>query len=340
VGIQLIQNGRIIYQNPEQKRLFGPLPRFYRVTGFDNVHPDDFGKVKKLYESITAGEISSLAVDFRFYPMGKMGSGPDMKWVYCRARMIEYQNQETMLVSMIDISRAKELEQLLQVQDKMSSLGRVAAGIAHEIRNPLSGVNIYLDTLEKIYERADRVDKVKEILRQLQAASNKIESVIKRVMDFSKPSQPQFVSGDINVAVGDAFKLSAVSLRKRSIAVEKKLAADLPSCRFDPHMIEQVVLNLLNNSSEAMKYDTAEKKIGISSSLEKGRVVLRVYDSGPGIPKEAHDKVFDPFYTTKSDGTGIGLSLCHRIITDHGGTMRVETSQWGGAEFVIELPAE
>ena len=67
---------------------------------------------------------------------------------------------------------------------------------------------------------------------------------------------------------------------------------------------------------------------------------MRVYDSGPGIPKEAHDKVFDPFYTTKSDGTGIGLSLCHRIITDHGGTMRVETSQWGGAEFVIELPAE
>ncbi len=240
--------------------------------------------------------------------------------------------------SFLDITRAKELEHLLRIQDKMTSLGRVAAGIAHEIRNPLSGINIYLNTLEKIYDRAENLDKVKQILRQIQSASSKIESVIKRVIDFSKPSEPKLVLTDINQPIEEAINLSSVTLRKSGIKIEKILANDLPLCHVDPLLIEEVILNLVTNATEAMKNMDGVKIIKVTSSMKKNSILMRVSDSGPGVNSGLKDKIFDPFYTTKNGSTGIGLSLCHRIITDHGGSLRVSTSKLGGAEFVIEIP--
>jgi PAS domain S-box-containing protein len=242
--------------------------------------------------------------------------------------------------SFLDITRAKEMEHLLRIQDKMTSLGRVAAGIAHEIRNPLSGINIYLNTLEKIYDRAESLDKVKQILRQIQSASSKIESVIKRVMDFSKPSEPKLILTDINPPIEEAINLSSATLRKSGIQIEKALAKDLPLCHADPLLIEEVILNLITNATEAMKNVNGDKKIDVTSSVKNDRIIVTVSDSGPGVTPDLKDKIFDPFYSTKNGSTGIGLSINHRIITDHGGSLRVSTSKWGGAEFVIEIPVK
>ena len=243
-----------------------------------------------------------------------------------------------MLVYNMDVSRSKELERLLRIRDKMSALGRVAAGIAHEIRNPLSGINIYLNTLEKIYDKRENLEKVKGILRKIQSASIKIEFVIKRVMDFSKPSEPKFVLTDINKPIEEALNLSEVTLRKGRIKLEKTLASDLPLCQADPNLIEQVILNLINNATEAMQDMRKGKKIEITSSLEKNCILITVSDSGPGVPLAMRDQLFDPFYSTKNNGTGIGLSIANRIITDHGGSMDISKSKWGGAEFRVELP--
>ncbi len=339
-GILLIQDNAIIYRNPEQKRLFGPLPAHFRPDAFAGVHPDDLEKVEGAYGRVSRGEAASVEVDFRFYPQQRADDGVQpMKWVFCRASRIEYQGLETVLVSMLDITRNRELEQIVRVQDKMSSLGRVAAGIAHEIRNPLSGINIYLDTLAKIYERGENLETVGEIIAQAQAASGKIESVIRRVIDFSRPGQPQLEMVDVNQPVGNALSLCAASLHRDGVCLEKDLACSLPRCRLDASLIEQVMLNLLTNAAEALRY-TEAKRISVRTALEKEAVVIRVGDSGPGIPEGLRDKVFDPFYTTKSDGTGIGLSLCQRIIGDHHGTLIVEESALGGAEFVIALKAE
>jgi PAS domain S-box-containing protein len=337
-GILLIQDNVIIYRNPEQKRLFGPLPAHFRPEAFTGVHPDDLEKLESAYGRVSRGEVASVDVDFRFYPQQSTGTQP-MKWVFCRASRIEYQGRETVLVSMLDITRNRELEQIVRVQDKMSSLGRVAAGIAHEIRNPLSGINIYLDTLAKIHRRGEHLETVGEIVAQAQAASGKIESVIRRVMDFSKPGQPQLALVDVNQPVENALSLCAAALRRDGVALETDLACDLPRCRLDASLFEQVMLNLLTNAAEALRH-AGEKRISVRTALEKGAVVIRVGDSGPGVPEGLRDKVFDPFYTTKSDGTGIGLSLCQRIINDHHGTLTVEQSAWGGAEFVIALTTE
>lgn len=339
-GIFIIQDGQIIYENPEEKKLSGPLAQLFRHGNLENIHPDDFERVKEGLEKIVSREVESLDMEFRYYTRGKESANPEMKWVYCRASLIEYFGKEAILVNKLDVTRVKELEHLLMIEDKMSSLGRVASGIAHEIRSPLSGINIYLNNLEKIFERAESREKVKEILRQLQSASSKIESVIKRVMDFSRPSEPKFILTEINQPVEEAINLSSVTLRKSGIALSKSLAEDLLPCHIDPHLIGQVILNLIINAAEAMKNMEGTKRIEVTSSMQGNRIVLSVSDSGPGVPFHLRKKIFDPFFTTKDGSTGIGLNLCERIITDHGGSLIVLSSKWGGAEFRVEIPVE
>jgi PAS domain S-box-containing protein len=337
-GISIVQDDKVVYQNPEQERLFGPLPRKFMLADLDIIHPEDLEKVKQFYQAITTGQFQTLDLDFRFYPFSPAGIKLDMKYIYCRVSYTEFQGKNAILINTTDLTQAKELERLLMIQDKMSSLGRVAAGIAHEIRNPLSGINIYLDTLVKIYDDPENLEKVKGILTQLQSASNKIESVIRRVMDFSKPSEPKLVLTDINQPIEEAIGLSSVTLRKSGIRLEKNLSGDLKPVYADPHLIEEVTLNLITNAAEAMKNMDGEKIIEVASFVKNRHIMLKVSDSGPGVPTAIKDKIFDPFYTTKSESTGIGLSLSQRIITDHGGSLYISKSKWDGADFVIKIP--
>ncbi len=337
-GISIVQDNQVVYQNQEQERLLGPLPRTYLLADFEKIHPDDVETVKRLSQRIDKGEIQTLETEFRFFPRGLSNNAREMRWVYCRALLTEYRGKEAILVNMIDMTQAKELENLLGIQDKMASLGRVAAGIAHEIRNPLSGINIYLNTLKKLHHKKGSEEKVQQILAQIQSASHKIESVIRRVMDFAKPGEPRLALIDLNQPIAEAINLSAVTLRKSGVELERALSEGLPPCKADAALIEEMALNILNNAAEAMKQMEAGKKIVVTSSVEGERVILRISDSGPGIAPDIKDKIFDPYFTTKSDGTGIGLSLSHRIVTDHGGLLTVADSDLGGAEFRIEIP--
>jgi C4-dicarboxylate-specific signal transduction histidine kinase len=173
----------------------------------------------------------------------------------------------------------------------------------------------------------------------MKSAAAKMGLVVQRVMDYSKPFPPRRETVDLNKVIEDAVRLSLSTLRKREIAVLKDLAPDLATCRVDAQMIEQVLVNLIMNACQAMEGVEGAKLLEIASGVQDGRIVLRVSDSGPGVPPSLREKVFDPFFTTRKDGSGIGLSFSHRIIADHGGSLRVGTSRWGGAEFRIEFPA-
>jgi len=330
IGISIVQDGWVVYQNPEQERLLGPLPRKLWLKDLESIHLDDVEKAKRFYQDLALGQDRRLEMDFRFYGTIQTDDLPQLKWLFCRTNPIEYLGQEAVLVNVMDITRIKEMEYLLRIQDKMTSLGRVASGIAHEIRNPLSGINIYLNTLAKLYERGENPEKIKEILGQVQSASNKIESIIRRVLDFSKPSALQFALKDINQPIEKAINLSSAMLRKTGIEFEKSLAEDLPPCKIDPNLIEEVILNVITNAAEAMKSMEGAKKIAVATSMEDEHVLVRIFDSGPGVPANLRNQIFDPFYTTKSEGTGIGLSLSHRIITDHGGSLEVSSGKLGG----------
>lgn len=344
VGICIIQGNKIVYQNPEQKKLYPKLSQKPLNKLIGHVHADDIEKVIKSYRSLFKGRKKSVETDFRLYPTGKKRRDTDVKWVQCRASLFQYQGKEAILVNIMDITRSKEMEHILRVKSKMVSLGRVAAGIAHEIRNPLTGINSYLYTIEDLLDEealdTEGIQMIGKIVGQIQLASNKIESVIKRVLDFSRPGAPAMNLINVNKSLEAAVKLSSVSLRKKGIKIEKKLDPKLPKCYGDAHLIEQVILNLLNNAVKAMDNNDSSKLIAITSYSRNKKIFVKISDTGPGITKGIQDKIFDPFFTTEAEGSGIGLAISQRIVNDHNGSISVNGNRWGGAEFKIELPVE
>jgi PAS domain S-box-containing protein len=344
IGISIFQDKRFVYQNPEQIKINGNSSEKNIFQDLENIFPEDLDKVKTAHRRILKKEVSKIEVDFRLFRTVQKNVQADMRWVWCRAIAFNYYGKDAILINALDITKAKQLEQQLLIKNKMLSLGRVAAGIAHEIRNPLTGINTYLYTIEDLCESdqlgPEDMEIIRQIVTQIQVASNKIETVIKRVMDFSKPGLPKMVRTDINESLEEAVKLSSVTMRKNGIKIETSLAPDLPQCYADPHLIEQVVLNLITNAARAMEKSNGDKFVEIKSSAQNNTLSIQVADSGPGVPIELREKIFDPFFTTKDDGSGIGLNIAQRIVADHNGSITLDSSKWGGARFEIELPIE
>ncbi|SDU61160.1 GAF domain-containing sensor histidine kinase [Desulfobacula phenolica] len=338
--ISIIQNHKIVYKKAGLRKIHGLMTDVFQPPGFLDVYVDDRARIKKLYIELLSNKIKHIQTDFRYSPFDEDKADPEIRWAFLSATKINYLGVESVLTNIMDITDSKEGEDFLRIQDKMTSLGRVTAGIAHEIRNPLSGIYIYLKALKKIYNQMGDITKVVSIIDKIELASYKIESIIKRVMDFSKPSQPQFIMTNLNDYIDEVTKLTSVTLRKSGIRFEKYLDPNIPKCFAEPHLIEQVILNLITNAAEAMKEFQGEKLIILKTFKKDNNVVISVRDTGPGIPLSGQSKIFDPFYTTKSNSSGIGLSICHRIILDHGGALKFHTTKNGGARFIIELPIE
>jgi PAS domain S-box-containing protein len=344
VGISIIQNDRFVYKNPAQQKMRDSFGQESLSDLINDIHPEDIDKVKAAYGKLIAGKTESIDVDIRFYAGDSSHQKANLRWAQCRATAISYRGEAAVLINIMDVTKAKELEQQLIIKNKMISLGRVAAGIAHEIRNPLTGINSYLYTLAEWCQsdslELDDLEMMSPILDQIQTASNKIESVIKRVMDFSKPGAPKMEKTNINLALEEAIELSAVTLRKNGIKIESSLSPNLPRCYADPLLIEQVILNLITNAAKAFDAFNGLKLVGVDSYSASNTVFIRVSDSGPGIPPAHEEKIFDPFFTTNPEDSGIGLNIAQRIIADHNGSIALGKSKWGGAEFTIRLPIE
>lgn len=336
-GITIIQNGAVVFRNSKQIKLAGEIKLGKKIK-YDHIHYEDRETAKGFYESILSGKPERTELDFRFYNSLTNRTKENLKWVTCLVTPINYRDAKAFLLTTIDRTRARELEHLLTVQDKMASLGRVAAGIGHEIRNPLSGINIYLRAIEKGVRDQSKAHKIDPAIDAIRTASSKMEAVIKRTIDFSKPVEPNFEVTDINAPVQEAVKLASMSIEKKKIKLETDLNPDLPPCFAEHNLIEEVVLNLINNAADAMMGQEKEKWIWVTSALDDSKIILSVEDTGPGISVDLSEKIFEPFYTTKEYSTGIGLCLCQRIITDHKGTIRVEKGKTGGARFIVMLP--
>ncbi len=339
IGISIVQEGRIVYQNPEQERLFGPLPTDFNLFEAANIHPEDREKVTTFLRTSDSDRSGTREPDFRVYPYTAQGQlGAKFRWVHARISRIEYQERSALLLNMMDVTRTRELEHTVSVQDKMASLGKVAAGIAHEIRNPLSGINLHLGVAEKKLRRSADLSAIADSLGEIREASHSIETVIQRVMGFVKPGLPKFRPIDINLPVNEAIGLSAVTMRKNGIGLSVTLAATPLKCKADGNLVQRIVLNLLTNAAEALQHSTTERAITVTTAKRGGDACIRVTDSGPGVPAAIADRIFEFFYTTKSDGTGIGLSLSRRIAKDHFGSLELESAPSSGAAFVLRLP--
>jgi PAS domain S-box-containing protein len=343
VGILIVQDGLVMFRNPALERCFGPIPEGIPFRELGEVHAEDRPKFELLCESMTGGAAAEHATDIRFFPGGMDPGREPATWVNIRTSSIEYCGRMATLVNLVDITRVKDLEQIVVAREKLASLGQLAAGIAHEIRNPLSGINVNVSVLEHQCRRAEGLEPADEArigatVGNIKLASDKIASVIRRVMEFSKPVPPKLGLVDLNGIIEESLLLSGSSLRRHGIGLQKSLAPDLPKSQADSRLLGQVLLNLITNAIQAMDNVDGDKRLEVASSLEGSRVVISVSDSGPGIPPHIRGKIFDPFYTTRKDGHGIGLSFSQRVMADHRGGLSVSASRWGGAEFRIELP--
>ena len=345
VGILIVQDGRIVLHNPRQEQLFGRTSDGLPFRELGPVHPEDARKFERFCDATEKAGASLQNIDIRFLlPEGEAGGGKT-RWFHCQANPITFRGRASVLVDMVDITRVKELERIVAVREKLVSLGHVAAGIAHEIRNPLSGINLNISTLDLLCQRAEGLDPkeredIRAVAAQAKAASEKISSVIKRIMEFNRPVPPRKERIDINGVVRNALALSEVTARKGGVEIRERLFPEPLYSRADHALLEQVLLNLFTNALQAMETAAPPKRIAVSLSQEGDKAILRVSDTGPGVPVHLRERIFDPFFTTRKDGHGIGLSFSHRIIAEHGGRLYIEDAAGGGAEFCIELPLQ
>jgi len=338
-AIAIHQGNRVVYKNPAYDDLVGPLPGLFQLTNFEYIHPDDLAVVKSFYQALLNGKTQAGDLEFRFFPPDGSGGKLGLKWAHCRGTRIEFEGEDALLFNFVEMTKTREWDNLMSTQDRMASLGRVASAITHDIRNALSSLNIYVHALQKNFEHEGHREKEREILTQIRSASDRIEAVVKTVRDFARPGEPKLELWDINASIEDAIFLCSAALDRDGIILEKALGRKLPRCPFDRSQIHRVLLNLIMNAADAVKKkDGDSRRIEVSTSLARKYIRVAVSDTGPGIPENLREMIFDPFYSTKDDGTGIGLAVSLRIIRDHGGLLYARESKWGGAEFVFELP--
>jgi signal transduction histidine kinase len=248
-----------------------------------------------------------------------------------------------------------KLYQQMKERDRLAALGEMAAGLAHEIRNPLAAIQgaIQLLVPERDGEARARApepdrEQAREFLGIIGEEVRRLNGVVNQFLDYSRPAKAHLAPGDVNEILERTLKLLAAEIPPTvELAVEAERPLPRVSC--DAEQLRQVFLNLALNAVQAMPRGG---KLQISTRLARDElavwreaqrradsVEVRFRDSGPGVPEEAREHIFVPFYTTKEKGTGLGLAICQRIVKAHGGTIGLRSAPGEGAEFVLSLPA-
>ena len=230
----------------------------------------------------------------------------------------------------------KEAQLALVQSEKMAAFGQLGAGIAHEVKNPLAGI---LGFAQLSLRKTEKESPLYKNLEVIEKETKRCKNIIENLLKFARQETVAFQSTDLHQVVEDTIGLMEHQLGIHQIKVHKDLAAGLPPFMGNANQIQQVLMNLLINTQQAL--DGSPGDVRIATGLrDDGRLEIRIKDSGPGIPKEIQSRLFEPFFTTKpaGKGTGLGLSVSYGIITDHRGEIQVTSEVGSGAEFIIILP--
>jgi signal transduction histidine kinase len=237
------------------------------------------------------------------------------------------------------IANLTESRAIIERQEKLASLGVFAAGIAHEVRNPLTAIKVRLFTLKSSHKPGSSEHEDLEVIRH---EIDRLEHLVHEFLQFARPAEPELQTMPVESLLRDVHDLLQSDLAGKSVDLKLELMAKEP-VRVDPNKMKQVLINFVQNGAESME---AGGTITLRSRLDKqvlnGRhvtvVVMDVADTGKGIPPEVQKRLFDPFFTTKEEGTGLGLPIAARIIGKHGGAIQYQTHPNRGTTFSIVLP--
>lgn len=236
------------------------------------------------------------------------------------------------LLTVEDLTERVEMRQRMERMERLASLGRLSAGIAHEIRNPLTGVSLLLDEL---HDRLLSSSGDQQLIRRALDEMERLEGLVNELLEFSTLPKLQLRTDTLGPVLEDTLFLVEKQCRKANIQLEHEIAADLPAFPLDRDRLKQAFLNLLTNAVEAMP---AGGLISVVARWENEQVMVAVRDTGEGIPPEKHRLIFEPFYTSKGEGTGLGLSITHNIVAEHGGRIEVKSVPEQGSTFTFWFP--
>ncbi len=243
------------------------------------------------------------------------------------------------------ITEKVKLERQIKRSERLAYVGQLAAGVAHEIRNPLNSMSINLQLLKRSLKRfsSDIPINTQKTFNVMGTEISRLDNIVNEFVYFAKPKQVKLEKKNINDIVEETTNLIRKQASLSSIRLKKELGDDLPLIPIDEDKIKQVFLNVSINSMQAMARKGGEityKTRFSSDNGHYGRVLVSISDCGPGINSSQRQKIFEPFYSTKDEGIGLGLSIAHRIIEEHKGQISVESQEGEGTTFIISLPTK
>jgi two-component system, sporulation sensor kinase E len=236
-----------------------------------------------------------------------------------------------------DITESRRTEQQTIESERLNALTLLAAGVAHEIGNPLNSLNIHLQLMERQARKFGGAarDELQESIDVARSEIARLDSIVTQFLRAIRPTRPQLRPENINVVVQEAVRFFASQIEERDIVVEQELRSDLPLIQVDRDQMKQAFYNVIKNSLEAMKHRGI---LRIRTDMDDSHVFIKFVDTGGGISAENLSRIFEPYFTTKPSGTGLGLLIVRRIVREHGGELSIESSEGKGLTLTIRLP--
>jgi signal transduction histidine kinase len=236
-----------------------------------------------------------------------------------------------------DITESRRSAEQTLESERFNALTLLAAGVAHEIGNPLNSLNIHLQLLERKVKELDGETRqeMQESIDVARAEINRLDSIVTQFLRAIRPTRPQLKPESVNAIVDEAVRFFAPEIKDRDVVVEQELRSDLPLLQLDRDQMKQAFYNVIKNSLEAMKQRGI---LRIHTDMDNTHVIISFIDTGGGMSAENLSHVFEPYFTTKISGTGLGLLIVRRIVREHGGELSIQSNEGKGLTLTIRLP--
>ena len=338
VVIVLGSDGTIRYQSPSFKRMLGE----YRSSKdlFEFVHPDDMANATETFAELMQNPGATVHREIR----GQHRDGSWRTFEVVGRNLLDNPAVGGIVVTFRDITERKQaeeerqrMEQQLQLAGRLAAVGELAAGIAHELNNPLTAVQAFAQFLA---DRDNLDESVKSDVETIYREAQRASRITTSLLRFARRHRPDKRLISINEVVERALELHAYRMKLSNIEVLVELAPDLPMTMADSDQMHQVFVNIITNAEQTMTEAHSKGKLRVKTQMVDEMVQAAFTDDGPGIPEDNLKSIFDPFFTTKEvgNGTGLGLSICYGIVREHGGHMYARSKPGEGATLVVEIP--